>query len=363
MARKKGPAAAPVEEVVVPFPIEEVSEPEAAPEPARRRDIVVIGASSGGVRALRELVAGFPPELPASLFVVLHVSPEGPSFLPDILSAAGPLPAAHAENGDAIDTGRIYVAPPDMHLLLEHGRVRVVHGPKENRHRPAIDPLFRSAALAYGPRVVGVVLSGILDDGSAGLAAIHSQGGTTIVQDPAEAVFSQMPRSALKRLEVDHCLRLPAIAALITRLSREPVREGVSRLTPAALEKESRVALLDPDVLEDEEKPGKPSPFTCPECSGVLWGIEEGDALRFRCRVGHAYSSESMVEAQGESLERALWTALRMLEERIALLKRIEEDAVRRSLSGLAKTYEERREEAEKNAASLRQALLRNPKE
>jgi two-component system chemotaxis response regulator CheB len=285
--------------------------------------------------------------------------------MPEILSAAGPLRADHARDGDPIRLGRILVAPPDRHLIVEHGRVRVVHGPRENRHRPAADPLFRSAALAYGPRVVGVVLTGLLSDGSAGLAAIHDRGGVTVVQDPTEAVFADMPRSALKKVPVDHCLRLPAIASLIARLSREPVRPEVPATAGQTerMEKETRLAHLDPEVLEDPKKAGRPSAFTCPECSGVLWQIEEGDILRFRCRVGHAYSLESFASAQGESVERALWTALRVLEERIAFLKRLRKEAGSHGVHSVTRHLEERTAEAERNAGFLREALLRNPKE
>jgi two-component system chemotaxis response regulator CheB len=205
MARKKSPALSEVELPPAPILVKEEPEPESPPEPARGHDIVVIGASAGGVRALRELVAGFPVDLPAAVFVVLHISPDVPSFMPEILTSCGPLPSRHGRNGDRIEPGRIYVAPPDMHMLVERGHISVVHGPKENRHRPAIDPLFRSAALAYGSRVVGVALSGVLDDGSAGLAAIHSRGGVTIVQDPSGAAFSGMPGNALRSNAVDHC--------------------------------------------------------------------------------------------------------------------------------------------------------------
>ncbi|HKF42348.1 MAG TPA: chemotaxis protein CheB [Thermoanaerobaculia bacterium] len=363
MPRKRAPEAISEDEAVGRPELDEAPRIQPVPEPEPRRDIVVAGASAGGVRAFRDLVANLPRDLPASIFFVLHVSPEFPSFLPDVLSMAGPLPAVHPSDGDPIRHGRIYVAPPDMHLLVERARVRVVHGPRENRHRPALDPLFRSAAMAYGERVVGIVLTGVLNDGSAGLAAIKSRGGITVVQDPEEATFSAMPRNALKRLPVDHVLKVRAIATLINRLSREPIPRKEERPVSENMEKETRVAYLDPAVLDTEKKPGRPSAFSCPECHGVLWEINEGEMVRYRCRVGHAYSAESLAEAQGESVERALWSALRVLEERISFLKRLKEDASHRGVSTLADHFEEKRAEAERNAGFVRDALLRNPKE
>jgi two-component system chemotaxis response regulator CheB len=191
-------------------------------------DIIVIGASSGGIESLIEVVAGLPQDLSAAIFVVLHVSPQSKSELPAILSRAGPLPAAHAKDDETIAPGRIYVAPPDLHLLLNSERVRLVRGPKENNTRPAVDPLFRSAALAFGPRVVGVVLSGSLDDGTAGLIAVKKRGGVAIVQDPADAVFPDMPRNAMEAVDVDHCLPKSEIAAVLARLSREPAKKEVA---------------------------------------------------------------------------------------------------------------------------------------
>src|SRR3954470_2925577 len=182
-------------------------------------DIIVIGASAGGVETLKALVRGLPAELPAAVFVVLHVAPGGPGYLPQILAKAGPLPASFPEDGEAIANGRIYVAPPDHHLLLEPGRVRVVRGPKENRHRPAADPLFRSAAWAYGPRVIGVVLSGTLDDGAAGLWAIKSCGGVAIVQDPEDALFDEMPASALASVDADHVAPLEELPLILAELA------------------------------------------------------------------------------------------------------------------------------------------------
>src|SRR5690348_4386832 len=185
-------------------------------------DIIVVGASTGGVEALAQLASDLPETLPAAVFVVLHLPPQAPSHLPQILARYGPLPASQPRDGEPIHHGRIYVAPPDFHLMVERGRVRVVRGPRENRHRPAIDPLFRTAALAYGPRVIGVILTGALDDGTAGLYAVKQRGGVAVVQDPRDALIDSMPRNALEYVAVYHCLPLREIAAPLTRLAHKP---------------------------------------------------------------------------------------------------------------------------------------------
>lgn len=324
-------------------------------------DLIVVGASAGGVEALSGLVADLPANLPASVCIVLHVSPDVPSYLPDILSRAGRLPASHPEDGEALAAGRIYVAPPDQHLLVESGRVRVVRGPTENRHRPAIDPLFRSAARAYGPRVVGVILTGVLDDGTAGLVAVKVAGGVAVVQDPADALHPGMARSALRYVEADHVLPLAQMGPLLERLARAPAGPVVVG-SSGEMGKETKIAEFDMATIEDDDKPGKPSAFSCPDCSGVLWEIEEEDFLRFRCRVGHAYSSESMSAAQEEAVERALWAGLRALEERAALSRRLVAHARERNLRAMAAPFEDRLRQTEEQAALLRDVLLANEK-
>ena len=214
------------------------------------RDIIVVGASTGGVEALSTLVAGLPEDFPAAVFSVIHFPPQARSVLPRILSKAGLLPAKHAVDGEPIRSGQIFVARPDYHLMLEWERVRVVHGPRENRCRPAVDPLFRSAARAYGPRVIGVVLTGALDDGTAGLLAVKSQGGVAVVQDPEDALVPGMPSSALRYVDVDHCLPLSEIPALLSKVVREQVEEG-ARTVPSEMEAEVRSAELDPDAVGD----------------------------------------------------------------------------------------------------------------
>ena len=324
-------------------------------------DIIVVGASAGGVEALIKLVSGLPADLPAAILIVLHIPAQATSVLPQILQRAGPLPVAHALDGMVLQPGRVYVAPPDYHLLVEPGVVRVVHGPRENRHRPAVDPLFRSAALAYGPRVVGVILSGNLDDGTAGLYAVKRQGGVAVVQDPDDALYDGMPRNALEYVDVDFCLPVQRIPPLLVQLA-EPaggdIGGPVADPTPSDMQDEVNAARLDPERLSGDDKPGVPSVYACPECHGTLWEIHEGNVLRFRCRVGHAYTAESLLADHNDSLERALWAALRALEENASLTRRLAQRAVERGLTAARERFEERAQEAEANAAQIRRAIL-----
>jgi two-component system chemotaxis response regulator CheB len=321
-------------------------------------DIIVIGASAGGVEALLAVVREVPRDLPASLFVVLHVPPDGESMLPRILSHAGPLPAGHPNDGDPIEHGRIYVAPPDYHLLVERDRVRVVRGPRENRCRPAVDPLFRSAARAYGPRVIAVVLSGMLDDGAAGMAAVHARGGIGIVQDLDDALFPGMPMSAMRYNTPQYVVPAMEIGPLLARLARESAR-AAEKETPDVMEKETEIAALNMEALNDSEKPGTPSGFGCPECGGVLWEMKEGPLLRYRCRVGHAYTADSLLSEQSIHLEAALWAALRGLEEKASLVHRLADRARDAGCGMLAGHYAEQERDARKHAAVIRALILR----
>ncbi len=321
-------------------------------------DIVVIGASAGGVEALSTLAAGLPADLPASVFVVLHIPPYATSVMPLIMSRAGRLPAVHAVDGEPILPGRIYIAPPDHHLLLKDGRVCLSRGAQENGHRPAIDPLFRSAALAYGPRVIGVILSGSLDDGTAGLAAVKERGGIAVVQDPADALYPGMPTSAVDAVEVDYVRPLREIPPLIVRLVREPASVGNSRPVPEQMEEESEIAELDMRAIEQPNRPGELAEFGCPLCGGALWELHEGSLVRFRCRVGHAWSPASLLVEQRSNLEAALWTALRALEEQRAFNLRLMERARTRRRGLSAERFEEQAREAQRGAALIRAVLL-----
>jgi two-component system chemotaxis response regulator CheB len=320
-------------------------------------DVVVVGASAGGVEALVDLAGHLPPDLPAYLLVVLHVASDRTSVLPRIMSGAGPLPASHARHGERPAAGHIYIAPPGRHLLVHDGELRLSAGPKEGGHRPAIDPLFRTAARARGRRVVGVILSGALDDGTAGLVAVKQRGGIAVVQDPSEAIVPDMPRSAMQNVQVDHCLRVAEIGALLMRLASEKV-EAPELPPKPLLERESLIALNGGSV-DLEPPPGELSQFSCPSCGGVLNEIHDGDLLRFRCQVGHAYGAEALRSAEQQEFEGALWAALRALEEQAALCRRL---AVRaRELSQLrsAERFDERALAAEQQARLVREALRR----
>lgn len=322
--------------------------------------IIVIGASAGGVEALTKLVSGLPTDLSVALFVVLHISSHGTSILPRILSRAGLLEAIHPKHDEVIQPGHIYIAPPDHHLLVKRGHIHLGRGSKENGHRPAIDPLFRTAARAYGSRVIGIVLSGALDDGTAGLLAVKMQGGITIVQNPDDALYPDMPRSAIENVQVDYILPVSEIAAILVRLAHEPLQE--EELAPVSndLQIESDLAELDPAALHKSDRPGTPSPFACPDCGGVLWELNEGNLLRFRCRTGHAFSVESLLSQQSNALEEALWSAMRALEENAALTRRIAERARKRNQHTIVKRYEEKEQLAHQRAEVIRQVLLNN---
>jgi len=301
-------------------------------------DVVVIGASSGGVEALSKVLGSLPGDLAAAVFVVLHVSPDAPSYLPAILNRAGQIPAAHAVDQEPIRRGRVYVAPPGMQTYVHRGRLAVRRGPVENLHRPAIDPLFRTAAHHYGPRVIGIVLSGALDDGAAGMLAVKRAGGVAIVQDPNDAAFPSMPMRALERIDADFCVPIEQVGALVVEL----VASGVDDALPAEVALETVDEAPSPQAARASEELGPPAGITCPDCSGALWEIHEGTSIRYRCRVGHAYSEEAIARAQEGSVDRAMWTALRAVEERVALLEKLAEQAERRGQSGVAAVFRER---------------------
>jgi two-component system chemotaxis response regulator CheB len=273
------------------------------------RDTIVIGASAGGVQAISTLVADLPSDLPAAVLIVLHIPADVPSLLPDILSRDARLKVAHAINGEKITQGRVYVAPPDHHLLIEENHVKLVLGPKENLHRPSIDALFRSAARWAGPRAIGVILTGARDDGRAGMGALKNRGGIAIVQDPSEAPFPSMPMSVIRSTKVDYSLSLREIAPLLIKLSRETPEQEGRYPVPRQLEIESKIAeqeMGSDEMIASVEKLGKISRLTCPDCSGALWEIADDEMLRFRCHVGHAFSDESLIEGQSQMLDGAL---------------------------------------------------------
>ncbi len=319
-------------------------------------DIITVGASAGGVEALAELAARLPGDLPASVFVALHVPSHGSSVLPRILSRRGPLPARHAEDGEPVVPGRIYVAPPDHHLLIHRRAVRLSRGPRENGVRPAVDPLFRSAARWYGPRVVGVVLSGALDDGSAGLSAIKGRGGIAVVQDPADALFAGMPRHAIEAVAVDHVLPVAGIPTLLDGLARqEAAGEGGGGLVD---EIGTGVADFDLDAIRRDHRPGTPLGFACPDCAGVLREIQDGDLVRYRCRVGHAWSPTGLLAEQSDALGTALRTAFRALEERAALAARMADRFRSQGRDSVAARFVSQARAARGRSALIRRVLM-----
>ena len=282
----------------------------AAETPFGPRAVVAVAASAGGVEALSRLTAGLPAGFPAAVLVVLHVPPTGPSVLPDILGRAGRLRARHAEDGDRLEAGSITVAPPDRHLLLSDGRVRVVPGPRENTHRPSADVLFRSAAEAYGARSAGVVLSGTMDDGAAGLRAIGTVGGLTMVQDPGEAAFPGMPTAAIGEADPQVICATSQMPGLLS--------EWLAQLPEERMEDLARMA-EQPRPNESD----RVTPFTCPECGGSLRMVHEFGTERFRCRVGHGFSADRLMLGKHDAVEAALWAAIVALEEKSDLSRRI----------------------------------------
>lgn len=308
---------------------------------AARRDLVVIGASAGGVETLKHVVAGLPADLPATVCIVLHIAPDTPSMLGHILSRSGPLPARHPEDSDALRTGEILVAPPDRHLIVEDEHVYLSIGPRENGHRPAVDALFRSAAYARGDRVIGVILSGTRGDGAVGLATIKAQGGATIVQDPAEALYPGMPASALAHAAADAVVPSELVADTIVAIVKG------DDLPPAAKQSEPAV---DPSS-------GEPAVTLCPDCGGVLSERREAGVALWECRVGHRYSPEGLVDAQAVSLESALWAAIHALEDRSRLLERLAEQYQPMGQRS-ARSFRQRAREAHQQARIMREAVM-----
>ncbi|MBB4689217.1 chemotaxis protein CheB [Amycolatopsis jiangsuensis] len=318
-----------------------------------RRDLVVIGASAGGVTPLKALMAGLPANFPAAVLVVLHVRADGPSALASILDRAGPLPARSASHGEPIRPGTVLVAPPGRHLLVEDDAVVLTDGPTESGHRPSVNATFRSAAIAAGPRVLGVILSGALDDGAAGLHAVTALGGLAIVQDPADAMYPGMPRAALELVDTDQVLPAGEIAPALDKLSRVPVDPGVLPQPPPHLLLDDRIARAGVQLgaLPPETTP---SEFTCPDCGGTLTELGPG---QYRCHIGHAWSAKALLFAQDQELRRALGTALRSLDERATLSRRMRQH-LRTGGPGLAERVADSEREWTDAADTLRRFLL-----
>jgi two-component system chemotaxis response regulator CheB len=319
-----------------------VASEQPADESAPHRDLVVIGASAGGVEVLRRVVADLPEDLDAAVCVVLHIAPGSPSALAPILQRAGRLPCHAAQDGDDLRAGQILVAPPDRHLVVEDGRVRLTLGPRENGHRPAVDALFRSAAKACGGRVIGVILSGTRDDGAAGLAVIKACGGAAVVQDPKEALYAGMPSNAIAHVAVDAVVPSSRIGSTVSAMVN-----GSTTPPGAAL----------PDDAGGEPPASEPVTTVCPECGGVLSERSVGGMAQWACRVGHRFSPDSLADAQAAGVESALWAAIRALEDRELLLTRMADQAESRGQPRSSRSFRRRAEAAREQAEHVRRAL------
>jgi two-component system chemotaxis response regulator CheB len=320
---------------------------------------VVLGASAGGVESLREVVGALPADFPAPVFVVLHIPAYQASSLPEILNFSGVLHACHPEDGAKIETGRIYVAPPDHHLLIERERVVVQKGPKENRFRPSIDALFRSAAYNYGPKAIGVVLSGALDDGTSGLWTIQRLGGTTIVQEPNDARFESMPLSALSQVKVDHTVPAKEIGALLSRLVavRAPAHKAADVKLRKRVEVELAIAVEGGAFAKGIMEMGELTPFTCPECHGVLVKLKEDKMTRYRCHTGHGYSDSALLEGVMESTGEMLWQVMRSLEEAVMIVEHMARQIENEGDKKRAKVYFRKAQELETRSKMLHEAV------
>lgn len=320
------------------------------------KDVIVIGGSAGSIEPLRDLVAALPRDLPASVFVVVHIPRDAPSVLPEVLGRTSRLPAARALDGEPMERGKIYVAPPDHHLQLREDRIDLGRGPRENGHRPSIDVLFRSAARCFADRVIAVVLSGAGDDGRAGALAIEASGGLVAVQDPDEAQFRRLPDAVVEVLPSARRLGAKALGAFIAT-EVEAASAGPAKLPIKEYGTVSNEDDPQAEAIRKERDTSEPSQFACPECGGVLWQIKDGELTRYRCRVGHAYTEEALLSEQRLAIEAALWSGMRAIEEKIALMRRM---AARMREEGRTRSAEHFEDEAEKMAgpAEILRGLL-----
>jgi len=320
-----------------------------------KKDIIVIGGSAGSHAPLRQIMSDLPADMPASIFVATHVPTASSGYLADVLASAGPLPVSRASDGLPVERGRVYAAVPDRHLLLVDGIMRLGDGPRENMTRPAIDPLFRSAALAYGPRAVGVVLSGLLSDGASGLTAIKACGGTAVVQHPLDAHADQMPLAALEAVNVDSVVPSTEIGRLLAQIATDDA--GGSIPPPGNLALEVQIAAGARLGSAALRQIADPSALSCPDCGGVLSEVCNEHPLRFRCQIGHAYTADVLAGRNMEVGE-AMRVALRIMEERVTLVTRMAEDARSTGRTAVAELYEARAVEYGRYASVLREAAV-----
>ena len=321
----------------------------------RLNRVIVLGGSAGGLDAVAEIVSRLEPGLPAAVFVVLHLGAGPTPTIASKLTDAGPLEATFATAGASVEPGRIYVAPSDYHTLVQGNRIHLSHGPRVNNARPAIDLTFRSAAVAYGAQSIGVVLSGMLDDGTVGLHAVGRCSGITIVQDPAEAPYSEMPESALAAGEVDFTLPASSIGEVLNQLAQTPVLSKTA--IPADVRIENEFDMNGIDDLSQMDQLGNQVPVSCPDCGGPLWEIKHGGPSRYRCHVGHSLSTRTLLSRQNEEVEQALWVALRTLEEKARMQGRLAQQGQHSGRGAVANTFHGRAEETRAHAERLRRLL------
>lgn len=320
-------------------------------------DAVVIGGSAGSIETLSTIIQKLPADLGAAVVVVVHTRTEGTSHLDRVLSRGSRLPVSFATDDKPLEQGAIYVAPPDFHVTVQHRVMRLVHGPRENGFRPAIDPLFRSAARAFGTSAMGVILSGALDDGTYGLKILKDAGGIAVVQDPKEATHPGMVLNAMRFVAVDHVLRASAIADLIIETSRAEASDEGEQVMPRR-EPDPQDPSVETDVEEMEQQFGPPSGLTCPDCGGALWEIRNGELTRYRCHVGHQFTADGLDAKQGEAFESALWSAVRVLEEHADLRKRMAQRAQDAGLTHVAVGFADSANESQRQAHTIRELLF-----
>lgn len=323
------------------------------------RDLILVGASAGGLEPLQLMLAGLPPDLPACVLIVLHTSPHGGGRLVEVLRRQARLPVQYAREGEAIRPGHVFVAPPDFHLMVDEGVLRLSREATEHFTRPAVDPLFRTAAAAYRNWVIGVVLSGAGSDGTLGLVAVKRRGGVAVVQDPEEAATPSMPGYAVRHIAVDHVLPSEEIASTLDRLAREPVSREVGE-QPDVVAEAGEIAIRHQLAQIRGERRGQPSVFTCPECDGTLWQVDE-PVIQFRCHVGHLYSGEELLEGQFGATHAGAWKLLRYLTDQAVLARQLAQKAELDGRLHSAQAYERRAQEAEAHAHCLHRLLETMP--
>lgn len=324
-------------------------------------DIIVIGASAGGLKALSAVLTELPSDLAAAVFVVQHLAADRESYLPKLLADVTDLPVSSPVDDEVFSLGHVYVAAPDHHLLLSGDHVRVMRGPQENRFRPSIDALFRSAARSHGSRVIGMVLTGYLDDGTVGLQTIKKRGGITIVQDPQEAEYPSMPRIALRYVKVDHTVPIADAGALLVRLVGDPPAAQEEFPTTPEIEIESNIAeqtMNTKEFLENVEKIGERTTYTCPDCSGAIWQIGNDEPLKLRCHVGHSFTGEIFSAEQSRNIESALWTAIRIMEEKVTFSRQLAQRKRKQDRVAEAVAYEQEADVLDREVTKVRDLIV-----